>query len=189
MTAQSYLTFFQILSFVGALIVVSSGIGVWHFGNKVDGKKSAKVNELIEGKNVLLELSNAYLADLRNKDAQISRLKSSVSNMEPVISLLEVQFEELKPNEATLVLGASYPVDLRQVDARIEFTSPIVRAERSVVGSGMVLCNFRDPVVQGATVTLSGGPLNASNYLLLKVHTQARIEIKTSNLKIQKRDG
>jgi len=189
MTAHNWLALSHICSFVGAIIVIASGIGIWHFGNKLDGEKDAKVTELIQGKNQLLEQSNAYLADLRNKDAKIARLKSSLANMDPVLSLLEVQFNELMPTEATLVLGASYPVDLRQVDALIEFTSPIVGAERSVVGSGSVTCNFGDPIVDGPRLTLSGGPLNASNYLLLKITTEARVDIKSSNIRIPKKDG
>lgn len=184
MTAQGWYTFSYILSFLGAFIVGLSSVGIWHFGNKINKENDARVTELIEGKNKLLEQSTEYLVDLRKKDAEIARLKSSVSNMEPALSLLEFKIEKSNPTAANLILGASYPVDLRQVDLHIEFTSPIVKAKRSVVGKASASCNFPLPIVEGSTLNLSGGPLNASNYLLLNVQTQGRIEIKTSNLKI-----
>lgn len=183
MTAQGWYTFSYILSFLGAFIVGLSSVGIWHFGNKINRENDAKVTELIEGKNKLLEQSTEYLADLRKKDAEIARLKSSVSDMKPVLSLLRFKLEKSNPNAATLILGASYPVDLRQVDLHIEFTSPIIKAERLVFGAG-ASCNFQPPVVEGSILRLSGGPLKASNYLRLNIQTQERIEIKTSNLKI-----
>ena len=164
--------------------MVISGIGIWHFGNKTEDEKNKKISTLLEGNNKLLEQSGAYLEDLRIKDAEIKKLKSSVKNMEPVLSLLEFKLDESKSNEATLILGASYPVDLRYVNLIFEFTSRIISAERSVIGSGSVQCNFEDPKLDGTRLILTGGPLNASNYLKIKVRTEEHIEIKSSNIKM-----
>jgi len=177
MTTDGWLTTFHVLSFLGAIIVVISGIGIWYFGNKIENENNNKIN-------TLLEQSTAYLADLRSKDAEIKKLKSSVKNMEPALSLLEFKLDESKPNEATLILGASYPVDLRYVNLIFEFTSSIISAERSVIGSGSVQCNFEDPKLDGTRLILTGGPLNASNYLKIKVRTEEHIEIKSSNIKM-----
>ncbi len=183
MSAQIYLNLFQITSFVGGILVLLSAIGIWYFGNQVDNQKSAKINELIEGKNRLLDQSNEYLDDLRKKDAEIIKLKKKVSDMEPCLSILEKIPNKSNHNEIMLCLGALYPVDIRNIDVQIEFTSDVVKAERVVRGNGMVICNIRSPRTNGRIVTLSGGPLLASNHILLKVETSKRAEIKSHNLK------
>lgn len=58
MALQSWITTFNIISFIGAFLVVISSVGAWYFGNKVDDEKDRKIAELIEGKNELLTQSN-----------------------------------------------------------------------------------------------------------------------------------
>jgi len=59
MAPQNWVTFFNILSFIGAFLVVISSIGAWYFGNEVDDEKDRKIAELIEGKDELLIKSNS----------------------------------------------------------------------------------------------------------------------------------
>lgn len=63
MTPQSWVSIFNILSFFGAALIVISSVGTWHFGSKVDDEKNKKIAELIEGKNALLQQSNAANAE------------------------------------------------------------------------------------------------------------------------------
>jgi len=183
MNAQAYQTICNIASFFGAVIVLLSGIGIWYFGSKVDDEKQAKIAELISGKNMLLEQSNIYLADLRNKDAKITALNTSIAGMQPALGILEIKALGTDGRSAQIVTSATFPLDLREVDIQIEFTSKIVSASRAVVGSGTVQCNFGDPEILGTKLRLKGGPLSATNYLVITVTTEDEVQIRTHNLK------
>lgn len=182
MTAQTWLTTFNILSFIGATLVVISSIGAWHFGNVIDEQKQNKINELVEGKNKLLEQSNLYLEDLRAKEAEIIKLKSSVGDMQPELAILEINTGENGPNTISLLLGTTHPVDLRSVDAVLEFTSQVKKLSVSAIGSGMVSKNVSESF-SGNKVRISGGPLSATNYLKVMVETVEKAELYTHNLK------
>ncbi|MBX3640847.1 MAG: hypothetical protein KF888_10145 [Nitrosomonas sp.] len=72
MTPQSWITIFNIFSFIGAFLVVISSIGAWYFGNKVDDEKEKKIAELIEGKDELLMKSN----NAHEESMEIKRLNN-----------------------------------------------------------------------------------------------------------------
>jgi len=72
MALQSWITTFNIISFIGAFLVVISSVGAWYFGSKVDDEKDRKIAELIEGKNELLTQSNIA----NEKSMEIKRLNN-----------------------------------------------------------------------------------------------------------------
>ena len=183
MTAQTWLTTFNILSFVGALLVVISSIGAWHFGNKIDDEKQSKIHELVEGKNKLLEQSTLYLEDLRAKEAEIVKLKSSVVDMKPELAILEAKTGESDSNTITFILGTTHPVVIRSVDAVLEFTSQVKSLSVIAFGSGLASKNVEESF-SGKRVHILGGPLSASNYLEVRVETVEKAALYKHNLKL-----
>lgn len=184
MNPQTWLAVCQVASFLGALIVVVSGIGVWFFGSQIEAQKDAKISELIQGKNDLLELSHAYVADLRTKEAALVRLDAQLANMQPVLSIIEVVKQDDRSSAMQVILGTTFPVEVPQAEILIEFSSEVLSASRSVRGNGSVACNFEEPRVQGNLVMLSGGPLGATCYLFIEVETNGPAEIVRHNLRV-----
>lgn len=60
MTSNSWQTFFQILSFVGAFLILVSTIGGWHFNKKIEHERDKKTDRI--------------LSETQNMDAKIDML-------------------------------------------------------------------------------------------------------------------
>lgn len=184
MNPQTWLVVCQVASFLGALTVLVSGVGVWFFGSQLEAQKDAKISELVQGKNDLLELSQAYVADLRTKDAALARLNAQLANMQPVLSIIEVVKKDDRSRAIQIILGTTFPVEVPRAEILIEFSNEVLSASRSVRGTGSVVCNFEEPKFQGNLVTLSGGPLGATCYLFVEVETNGPAEILRHNLRV-----
>ena len=72
MALQNWVITFNIISFVGAFLVVISSVGAWYFGGKIDDEKNRKIAELIKGKNELLTQSK----NANEKSMEIKRLNN-----------------------------------------------------------------------------------------------------------------
>ena len=61
MALKSWITTFNIISFIGAFLVVISSVGAWYFGSKVDDEKNRKIAELNEKSIEIKRLNNLML--------------------------------------------------------------------------------------------------------------------------------
>lgn len=57
MSLQSWQSLFNVISFIGAFLVLIGGIGAWYFGEKAGDAKDQKIAELVMGKHSILEES------------------------------------------------------------------------------------------------------------------------------------
>ena len=68
------LTVFQIIGFIGAILVVVSAIGTWHYGEIEDTKKQQKIQSLVQQNTLMMHAmeSSGQAKWSRNKDGDIT---------------------------------------------------------------------------------------------------------------------
>ena len=75
-------TIFSFVGFAGAFLVLVSTIGGWVVTSRLDKLKEDKIDELLTGKNELLQKTEAYQRDLDAKDATIRTLEDKAAKAE-----------------------------------------------------------------------------------------------------------
>ena len=70
---MNWLTFFQILGFAGAFLVVISAIGTWHFGEIEDNKKQLTIENLGKQNSLMMHAmeSSGQAKWSRNENGEI----------------------------------------------------------------------------------------------------------------------
>lgn len=187
MTLEAWFSTFKILSFIGAFIVFVSSIGMWHFSGKIDKTKDRKIDELVQGKNDLIQKVERYQLDLSDKDATIKKLQSKVSDMEPGLRLLKSQQSRRDDGKwvTTLFFGSSYPVSLSSFTITLIFDEKFEESKPYVTGVGMAIAGKLD-ILEGDRSSrifrFRGTSLMANNRLVVEFISVHKLQLVAIDL-------
>ncbi|MBD8597333.1 MULTISPECIES: hypothetical protein [unclassified Pseudomonas] len=80
MSYESWSSLLKIVGYAGALFVLISTVGLGVVNEQLDKVKDAKIDDLVSGKNALLQSAEQYKKQAEEKQKQIDELKAKAAN-------------------------------------------------------------------------------------------------------------
>jgi len=180
-----WLTFFKVLSLVGAFLALISTIGAWLFSSQLD---KAKVFSFVGAFLVLISAIGVWLFSSqldKAREQTTKRLKSKVADMQPGLRLLQdkqVQSEDGKW-KTKLVFGSSYPI--AEFTVTLVFDHTYEEAKYYVTSTGMVATGKLD-LIEGKTNSrvfrFRGTNLMANNYFVVEITSTEKVTLQVADL-------
>lgn len=138
MDLNTWKTIFTFVGFAGAFLVLVSTIGGWVVTSRLDKLKENKIDELVAGKNELLQKIETYQGDLEAKDATIRKLEDKAAKAERGIAAAfdfnGARRVSPRPGHTRLETGPEVRVfeRMRELERTQKFTELRELAERQI---------------------------------------------------------